>query len=138
MKTEFSKKLKKMQKQRKKGVLRITIDSILADDLIRFEFCVLNEGVEEFLYELDVWDEGYDVLGRGGTYEFELGIPLSWDTLKEGQVFLYGEFEIIGDEKDPKRFKYSPGSETFLRIDNIPKFRDEVRKIYSDLLRRRK
>lgn len=136
MRKTIWKELRSLRRQKRKGVFRITVDDVLAPDIIRFEFCLLNEGVSDFLYELDVWGEGYEVIAYGDTYERELGIPLSWDTLRGGQVFLYGEFEVIGEPRNPKSFRYKPGNDEFMRIDDIPSFRDEIRRIYSKLLRR--
>lgn len=136
MKDDFWEKLESLHKLRKRGVFRITVDDIIAEDLIRFEFCLLNDDVDEFLYELDAWGEGYDVLAQAYTYEQELGIPLSWDTLRRGQVFLYGEFEVVGDKRAPEKFRRKPDNEEFLRIDDIPSFEDAIRRTYSELLKR--
>jgi hypothetical protein len=134
---KFRKKLDSTHRKRGTGVLRITIDNVLAEDLIRFEFCFLKKEVKDFLYELDVWEDGFEVVASGDTYDIEVGIPLSWDTLNPGQVFLFGAFEVIGDEEDPEKFIYKPKNEELFRIDNIHRYRNKIRQIYSDLLTRR-
>lgn len=136
MRTKFWKEIRTRQQKRKKGVFRVTVDNILADDVIRFEFCLLNPNVTTFLYQLDVWGEGYEVIAHGETYDQDLGFPLSWDTLAGGQVFLYGEFRIEGDPARPKQFIYTPGNDEFLRIDLLQGFRDEIRRTYSRILGR--
>jgi len=118
------------------GVKRITVDEQLAEDLIRFEICSLNEGVEKFFDRVGIWGERKEELIRRTAYSRKLGIPLLWDTLKEGQVFLLGEFEIIGERTKPKHFKVSPGRKEFIRIDGLRKFRDKIKHTYSDLLAR--
>jgi len=63
---------------------------------------------------------------------------LPWETLEEGQVYLSGEFEVVGKKKSPEHFKVSPGKKAFMRIDNLEEFfREEVRYLYSDALRGR-
>lgn len=137
MTTQFWTELQTRRKHQQKGVFRVTVDNILADDVIRFEFCLLKPGVTAFLYDLDVWGEGYEVIAHGETYDQDLGFPLSWDTLESGQVFLYGEFRVEGDGASPTRFLYTPGNDEFLRIDLLQGFRDEIRRTYSQLLGRR-
>lgn len=126
-------------------VRRITVDERLADDLIRLLVCPLAEGVEVFLDREEDWADEHEVLIHPETYAQELGIPSAqepeeedwpWEALKEGQVFLSGEFEIVGDPRTPKYFKVSPGQKQFVRVDNLEEFKEDVKRIYSDLLTR--
>ena len=129
-----------MRSQKNVGVRRITVDDQLTDDLIRLLICSLSEGVEEFS-DLDTeWENEGEVYVRPETYAQELDIPSSktqpWETFDEGQVFLSGEFEVIGDdEKAPEGFKVSPGRKEFLRIDNLKIFKEQVKRLYSDTLK---
>ena len=116
-------------------VQRITVDEILADNLIRFEVCDLSDDVKSFLYEASVWKKDEGLVVRGETYEVELGIPYPWDVLEEGQVFLFGNFEVIGDRDKPKEFRVNREKHEFLRIDQIDDFRDQLRTLYSEVLR---
>jgi hypothetical protein len=64
-------------------IQRITVDEILSEDLIRFEVCDLKDDVENFLYEIDVWKKDKELMVNGETYEFELGIPYPWETIRK-------------------------------------------------------
>lgn len=124
-------------------VRRITVDEQLADDLVRLLVCPLAQGVQEFFDRDEEWGEEEEVWVKRGTYTQDLGIPpakekdCAWEELAEGQVFLSGEFEIVGCRAAPKYFKVSPGREEFLRIDGLEGFREGIKRIYSDLLARR-
>jgi hypothetical protein len=123
--------------RRELGVKRITVDERLAEDLIRFEICALNKNVEKFFDRVGIWGEKKEELVRRTDYKRMLHLPQPWNTLKEGQVFMLGEFEIIGERTKPKYFKASPGKKEFIRIDDLRKFRDKTKRTYSDLLARR-
>jgi hypothetical protein len=116
-------------------VQRITVDEILAEDLIRFEVCDLKDDVEKFLFENDVWKKDKELMINGDIYELELGIPYPWDMLKESQVFLFGRFEVIGDREDPQRFEVNLEKHDFFEIGYMDGFRDQLRKLYSEVLR---
>ena len=121
-------------------VRRITIDEKLSNDLIRFLFCSLKEGIERFADLDEQWGEEQEVLAQSHDYAQMLDVTseaLPWETLKEGQVFLSGEFEVIGDRTAPEYFKVSPGRKEFLRIDNLKEFKEEVKYLYSEVLKRR-
>ena len=128
------KRLNTIQFQEHIDVKRITVDEKLADDLFRFEVCTLKPGVKKFFDERGIWGDQQENLVRKRSYKRKLGIPQSWNTLKEGQVFLFGEFEIVGKRSEPEYFKISPGRKEFIRIDNKRKFRDKTKRTYSDLL----
>jgi hypothetical protein len=117
-------------------VQRITVDEILAEDIIRFEVCDLKENVFEFLYEIDVWGRGWGVVVKGDAYEMELGLPHPWDQLEEGDVFLLGCFEVVEEEGVPVCFRVNSERRRFLKIDEYDGFRDYVRELYSSVLRR--
>ena len=121
-------------------VRRITIDEKLSNDLIRFVFCSLKEGIERFADLDEQWGEEQEVLAQSHDYAQMLDVTseaLPWETLKEGQVFVSGEFEVIGDRTAPEYFKVSPGRKEFLRIDNLKEFKEEVKYLYSEVLKRR-
>jgi len=126
-------------KLRKVRVRRITVDEKLSDDLFRFVFCSLREGIEKFTDRDDEWQEEQEKLVHPQNYSRILDIKKSkapaWETLQEGQVYLSGEFEVIGDQTKPEYFKVSPGRREFLRIDNLDIIDEGVKSLYSDVLR---
>ena len=125
---------------RKAQVRRITVDERLSDDLFRFVFCSLEEGIKKFTDRDDEWQEEREKLVHPRNYSRILFVKKSdgpaWETLKEGQVYLSGEFEVIGDRTKPDHFRVSPGRREFLRIDNLEIIDEGVKSLYSDVLRR--
>ena len=61
-------KRRKKPKSRVSPVQRITVDERLVDNMIRFEICELREGVENFAYEIDVWERGIGLIVNEDTY----------------------------------------------------------------------
>ena len=119
-------------------VMRVTVDEILSVNLIRFETCALKKRVSEFFDEVESWGTKKELLINKNHYESKLNLSMPWEELKEGQVFIAGEFEVItNDKNEAEFFKVSPGKSNFLRIDNVSKFKDQVKRVYSDLLTRR-
>ena len=118
------------------SVKRITVDEQLADDLIRFEVCSLKEQ-GEFFYSVESWGEKKHELIHKSDYKRKLHLTQPWNTLKESQVFLVGEFEVVGDPANPDSFKTSLGKRKSIRIDDKRKFKDNVKETYFKLLKRR-
>lgn len=125
---------------RKVRVRRITVDEKLSDDLFRFVFCSLNEGIKKFTDRDDEWQEEREKLVHPRNYSRILYVKKSeapaWETLKEGQVYLSGEFKVIGDKTKPEYFEVSSGQREFLRIDNLEIIDEGIKSLYSDVLRR--
>jgi hypothetical protein len=128
------------RKLRKVRVRRITVDEKLSDDLFRFVFCSLKEDIEKFTDRDDEWQEEREELVHPKDYSQILDVKKpeapAWETLQEGQVYLSGEFKVIGDQTKPEYFKVNPGRRKFLRIDNLDMIDEGVKSIYSDVLRR--
>jgi hypothetical protein len=128
------------KKSRKTQVRRITVDEKLSDGLFRFVFCSLKEGIERFSDQSDKWQKEQEKLVNPTNYSRTLGVKKSkapaWEALQEGQVYLSGEFKIIGDPKNPEGFKVSPGPRNFLRIDELEIVDEAVKSLYSDVLGR--
>jgi hypothetical protein len=124
---------------RKVRVRRITVDEKLSANLCRFAICFLREGLEQFTDRDDEWQEEREKLVNPRSYSRVLYIKKSeapgWETLEEGQVYLSGEFEVIGDP-EPECFKVSPGRRKFIRVDNLALIDEGVRALYSDVLGR--
>ena len=98
----------------------------------------LKKRVSEFFDEVESWGTKKELLINKNHYESKLNLSMPWEELKEGQVFIAGEFEVItNDKNEAEFFKVSPGKSNFLRIDNVSKFKDQVKRVYSDLLTRR-
>jgi len=116
------------------------VDEKLSDDLFRFVFCSLNEGIKKFTDRDDEWQEEREKLVHPRNYSRILYVKKSeapaWETLKEGQVYLSGEFEVIGDKTKPEYFEVSSGQREFLRIDNLEIIDEGIKSLYSDVLRR--
>jgi hypothetical protein len=127
------------RKSRKARVLRITVDEKLSDDLFRFVFCPLREGIEKFTDIDDEWQEEREKLVHPQNYARIFGVKKSeapaWETLTEGQVYLSGEFEVIGDQANPEYFKTSIGQRKLLRVDTLDIIDERVKSVYSDVLR---
>ena len=123
-------------------VHRITVDERLSEDLIRIEICKLirldksGEFKDEPDYWEDITEEGQEIIAQPcvpkkksntNFYTDLMSIPKSkvkkfpWKDLKEGQVFLAGEFEVreqkSGDKK-VKRYFIHPGKKDFEQIDD--------------------
>jgi len=122
-------------------VRRITVDEKLSDDLFRFVFCSLKKGIEKFSSQGDKWQKEQEKLVHPRNYPRILNVKKSeapaWETLHEGQVYLSGEFVLIGDQTNPDYFEISLGPRKFLRIDNMDTIDEGVKSLYSDVLRRK-
>ncbi len=116
------------------NVLRITVDEMLSEDLFRLEICELiktdksGEFKDEPEYWRDIFDkDGEEVMVRPDmptsnskivSYVDRMSIPDSklkqypWKEMKEGQVYLSGEFEIRMEESDKE-----PLNQYFTRTD---------------------
>ena len=127
------------RKLRKVRVRRITVDEKLSDGLFRFVFCQLTEGIKQFTDRDDEWQEEREKLVHPQDYSRILDVKKSeapvWETLQEGQVYLSGEFKVIGDQTKPECFEVNPGRRKFLRIDNLDMIDEGVKSLYSDVLR---
>jgi len=128
------------REKNKVRVCRITIDEKLSTDLFRFVLCFLRDGLKKFTDLDDEWQEEQQKLVNPQNYFHILGVKENeaptWETLEEGQVFLSGEFKVVGSKKKPRYFKVSPSQRKFLRIDTLALIDDGVRALYSDVLRR--
>ncbi|MBN2001334.1 hypothetical protein JW935_27565 [candidate division KSB1 bacterium] len=137
-------------------VQRITIDERLSEDLIRLEICKLIKVGEsgEFKDEPDFWKDivrnGNEILARPinpkkkskkDLYTDWMSIPESqvkqfpWKDLKEGQVYLSGEFEIKEEQdgdKNVKRYFTRPGVKAFEQIDDDVK--ENTKTLYYEIL----
>jgi len=139
-------------------VRRITVDERLSEDLIRLEICELKKTGEsgEFKDEPEFWrdivQEGEEILARPknpgkeskkSLYTDLMSIPESqvkqfpWKDLKEGQVFLSGEFEVKVEQRGDKkvtRYFIRPGEEAFKQIDDDVK--ENTKTLYYEILAR--
>ena len=127
-------------KSQKTLVYRITVDEKLSDDLFRFAFCLLKQGIEMFTDRVDDWDDEHSVLVSSRTHYRTFHVKKSeapeWGTLQEGQVYLCGGFEPVPDEKEPDHFNVSSDKRRVLRIDKLKIIDDGIKALYSDALRR--
>jgi hypothetical protein len=130
--------MKTGQSKRKTVVRRITVDERLADDLFRLAVCSLADGVTVFFDRQGDWGAEREVWARPKNYAQKLGVPLadapSWESLEEGQLFLSGEFEIVGDRTAPEYMRVKPGEQELLRMDTMTEFKEGVKQLYSVLL----
>lgn len=127
------------------NVLRITVDEMLSEDLFRLEICKLikTDKSGEFKDEPEYWQDIYDKDGEEvmvrpdkpaknststiRSYVERMSIPNAklkqypWKELKEGQVYLSGEFEIRTEKpgkKPIKQYFTSANKRAFERIDD--------------------
>jgi hypothetical protein len=120
-------------------IRRITVDEKLADGIVRILVSRLSNGVKEFFDHDKEWGEEEECLIEPCSYVEKMSITesarkeWSWDSLEEGQVFLSGQFKIIGSREHPKYFVVSPGSDDFFRIDKA--VRKDIQKMYFKMLK---
>ena len=104
-------------------VYRITIDEKLGQDHIRILVATLKADKLTFKDDPDYWSEeeishiypdDYGDLLRLSGVNFREWI---WEKLKEGQVFLAGEFEPPQSFEDETFIKVKSGLNSFMRID---------------------
>jgi len=115
------------------------VDERLSDDLFRFVLCSLKEGIKKFTDRDDEWEQEQMRLVHPRNYSRTLRVRKSeapaWETLEEGQVYLSGEFAVIGKRTAPEYFRVRRGRRQFLRIDNLEIIDKGVTSLYSDVLR---
>jgi hypothetical protein len=146
-----------MVKDKKRAtVRRITIDEQLSEDLIRLEVCELiePESTGEFKDDPSFWrdisQDGEEILARPlnseeryekDSYTELMSIPESqieqfpWKDLKEGQVYLSGEFEVREEKNGDRMVKHyviSRGKKTFIQIDDDVK--ENTKNLYYEIL----
>ncbi len=119
-------------------VRRITVDEKLGEAGIRLLVAPLARGVKEFFDRDSEWDQEYELRVRPENFVQEMGILVPeewpWEKLAEGQVFLAGKFEIVGERTAPKYFRVKRGRQEFLRLDDLKEFKDGVKWLYSQVL----
>ncbi len=132
-----------MEKLLKKPiVLRLTVDEKLSDDLIRLLISRLAAGTTEFHVMAGEWEAESEFLVGPATFAENMEIPddkkseYPWEKLREGQVFLSGDFTVEGDEKAPDKFAVVSARRNFLRIDDL--VRRGIKKLYFNALEGRK
>ena len=133
---------KKKQNKSKKNVIvqRITIDEKLSEDLIRVLISPLKKGIKKFKDQLEYWEEEKEELVRPDSFAKKMGIPFSkkkqikWDTLREGQAFLSGSFDVVDTKKTPGKFEVNPRRKEFLSIDALAK--KDIKRLYFKVLGR--
>lgn len=147
-----------MLEQQRVTVRRISVDERLAEDAIRLEICKLEKYDEQGEFEdtPDAWRDltgaGEDLIVHPGTleggskhrsYMEVMGVPAAelenypWKELKEGQVFLSGEFEAREEgagENKVTRYFISEGAQNFLQIDEEVGARTKI--LYHEVLAR--
>lgn len=127
-----------MDRQQKAPVYRITIDERLNGEHVRLLIAPLVEGVQQFGDRPTDWEPERIVLASRTTYVMWMGVrrkELPWRTLEEGQVFLVGEFKVLGNPKAPRGFRVCPGAQALLRIDQLPLVKERAKRLYSALVR---
>jgi len=123
-------------------VRRITIDEVLYKDLIRAVSCKLKKGKKNFRLLDEFWGREYEMKLEPHNYIKKLGIPTDqapkWDILAEGQVYYIGEFKAVEFEKGepPAYFQVEEGAQEILRIDDLDLYKDDMKWLYFELLRR--
>lgn len=150
----------KKGRHRHPKVRRITVDERLAPDFIRLAVAHLEADTGDLIDdELDEWSEedaefvhSATVLEAFGLREAdELLVTVAselvrqpagndpagvfWNCLEEGQVFLAGEFEIRGGDRErPEAIVPRAGAREVLRIDRLPSVKAIHKARYTDVL----
>jgi hypothetical protein len=128
----------KDERSARPDVRRVTIDEKLADDLIRAAICRLADGVEVFYDRQGDWGRERGAWFRPGDYARKMGLDPeqapAWGSLKEGQVFLVGEFATVDKESKTSCFKVDRTGSDMVRIDSLKEYRDGVKYFYAYLL----
>jgi hypothetical protein len=126
-------------KLNKVRVQRITVDEKLSPDICRFTVCSLRDGKWQFKDRGDEWLEEQEKLVNSRNYYRTFHVKKSeapaWESLEEGQVYLSGEFEAVG-EPETEKFRINPGQTKIMRIDNLKLIKEGLRALYSDVMGR--
>ena len=121
------------------SVKRITVDEKLEDNLVRLLICELPQGAKKFSDEEAKWGDEESYFVTPDDYVQEMGIPRwkekdwPWEGLREGQVFLSGNFVTVGRSKSSRRFAAGRKRRNFLSIEHVVK--EEAKRLYSEVLR---
>jgi hypothetical protein len=132
--------IKKDESTNRPIVRRITVDSIIDENQIRLEECTLVDGKRTFNDRVGEWTGHRSVYITPVDYQSALGLTpeqskkYGWRSFKEGQVFLLGEFEVMGGKRKTYRFKVSPGRHRFVPIHTI--IRKDLEELYFRALKR--
>ena len=108
-------------------VRRITIDEKLASGLMRILVAELKDDIEAFDDGSPYWNEEKEILAREDDYRERMGMTPGnarkrpWDSLKEGQTFLQGNFKMKRGRWDQPRFLVDIQRRNFLCIDTLIK-----------------
>lgn len=117
--------MKRKRKSKKLLVRRITVDEKLSDDLIRIVDCHLKKGRRVFTDKEQDWGIEREHPVTEENYIKKIGIPedqmhkYKWADMKEGMVFLVGNFDIEQTKRKPKRFVVDRRRQSFARIDDL-------------------
>ncbi|RLI44372.1 hypothetical protein DRO61_12240 [Candidatus Bathyarchaeota archaeon] len=125
-------------------IRRITIDEVLYKDLIRAVSCKLKKGKQYFRLLDEYWGREYEMKLEPHNYIKKLGLPADkapkWDILAEGQVYYVGEFKAVElvEGGPPAFFQVVERAQEILRIDDLDLYKDDMKWLYFELLRRGK
>jgi len=118
-------------------VRRITIDEKLADDTIRILISTLDTDKTEIDLSDNVWSKEEEFMIGPANYDREMGMSdpnkYPWEHLKEGQVYLSGNFTPILNEETLKQLQIGKKEGNFLRVDEYLK--DGIKELYSKAIR---
>ena len=117
-------------------VFRYTIDNRYDESLFSVAVAELEPGVERFGGESEVWgdEEGLTVTPSDFHERFD-NPDLDWASLRPGQVYLQGEFDVEGDAESPAGFVVAAGARRWLRIDQLALIKETLKQQYAELLR---
>jgi len=130
----------KADKKKKKHLLvqRVTIDEKISGDIMRILISSPAKDVEELKLGEVKWTKEKEKYINSENYADKMGIPVSkrkdfpFAGFHEGQVFLTGNFKIIGKKKSPDKLLLGNSDRKFLAIDTSIK--EEIKRLYSKVL----
>ena len=137
----------------KNNVYRMTIDEQLDEDLFRILVSTLDPEISrQPIYSIRNWSPEVEILITNtvldrrrkssprfqnwqsfGTLKNKRLIP-HWNSLQEGQVFLYGAFQLM-KEGEMVFIDRDLDSASLHRIDLVPQLDDYVKQLYFNVLR---
>ena len=119
-------------------VKRITVDEKLSTDEIRFLICSLKSLDKEIKDDENLWSKEESFLINEEDYHEKSGLSSSirkknpWSNFREGQVFLYGYFKVLGRSPN-ERYIINSKRINFRRIDTVIK--KEIETLFFKALR---
>ncbi|MBN2336093.1 hypothetical protein JXL21_11085 [Candidatus Bathyarchaeota archaeon] len=145
-------------KYRKGDVWRITVDERLDEKIVRFLVAEMKKSVDiGVVIDEEIWGDeteyiitsddiswihhkGEECYNCWSLVKKAWGIhpkrAPEWSTIAEGQVYLSGSFDMV-NVANSFVIRRNPRKRTFIRVDNRPEIKDDLKWLYNEVLTRR-